>query len=115
MRRWGPVRHQLLEVFTALASLLGGLLAKAQKSLLSALREAHATTPESAVDIPLGNPFRAWQLRRLLKFGAIQTAPGGLYLDESVWQLYRERRRHRAFVLLAAVLLLAAGAWWSGR
>jgi hypothetical protein len=108
-----PVRHQLLEVFTALISLLGGLLAKAQTSLLRTLREAQATTPEAAVEVPLGNPFRAWQLRRLLKFGVVQAAPGGLYLDESVWQLYRRHRRHRVFFLVTAVLLLAGWVWWS--
>jgi hypothetical protein len=58
---------------------------------------------------------KAWQLRRLLKFGAIQAAPGGIYLDESVWQLYRKHRRKRALVGLAAILMLWAWAWWAGR
>jgi hypothetical protein len=109
------VRHQILEIATALLGLLTGLLGKAQSTLLRTLRDAHATAPEAAVPFETGNPFKAWQLRRLLKFGAIQEAPGGLYLDESVWQLYRQHRRRRALVALAAVLVVWAWAWWSGR
>ena len=109
------MRHQILEILTALLTLLTGAIGQAQKSLLRTLRDAHATAPEAAVPFETENLLKAWQLRRLLKFGAIQPAPGGLYLDESVWRLYRQHRRRRALVGLAAVLVLVAWAWGSGK
>jgi hypothetical protein len=109
------VRHQNLEIATALLSLLTGVMASAQKSLLDTLRDAHATEPDAAIVVETRNPVKAWQLRRFLKFGALQEAPDGIYLDESVWQLYRKHRRKRALVALAAVLVLWAWAWWAGR
>jgi hypothetical protein len=109
------VRHQILEIFTALLSLLTGAMATVEKSLLRTLRDAHATEPDVAIVVETRNPVKAWQIRRLLKFGALHPAPGGIYLDESVWQLYRKNRRKRALFGLAAVLVLWAWAWWAGR
>ncbi len=109
------MRHQILEIVTALLTLLTGAMAAAQKSVLDTLRDAHATEPGTAIAVETRNPVKAWQLRRLLKFGALQAAPGGIYLDESVWQLYRKHRRKRGLVILAAVLVLWAWAWWAGR
>jgi len=110
------VRHQILEVLIVLLGVLARVPARAERSLLRTLRRAHATAPESAVAVPLGNPLKDWKIRRLMKFGAIQATAGGLlYLDESVWQLYRQHRRRRALPILAVALLIVGALWWAQR
>jgi hypothetical protein len=96
----------LLQIFRVVPMLLAVAILRTDRRLIGRLREGGATSPERAVGLGDLNPLGDWRLRRLASEGAVHTSGDGRYsFDEAGYAAYRSRRRRRAFVVLAVLLL----------
>jgi hypothetical protein len=102
----------LLSLVAGLAWILALALIAAERRIVRRLRRAGALTPENAIPIAPRSALTRFRLGRLLRSGAVVTAPGGLYyLDPAAFALYRGRRRRRAFILISSALAIGAIFW----
>jgi len=82
---------------------------RAERRIVDHLRAEGATSPERAVvlhDLPFVAERR---LQRLLSAQVVREAPGGYWLDESMYAGYRSDRRALALVMLAIATTTAIG------
>lgn len=71
------------------------------------LRDAGATSPDTAQPVTTSHPLDGRALDRLLGAGAVREAgPGRYWLDVAGYGAYRGARRKRALVVLAVGLVV---------
>jgi hypothetical protein len=98
-----------LQLFPPLAVIVAVAMTRTDRKLLARLRDAQATSPDSALMLDTLSGFAAMRLRRLTDGGAVVATPDGRhFLDEEGWQHYRSERRRRALGAIAVVLFAGA-------
>lgn len=95
------------------ASAIAAASMRAGKRIVHTLREAHATTPETAVVLAEGRLITRGALRRLIRGGAvIDTGSGTYWLDEAGYAEMKKLRTSRIILSLfgAAALIIVVAA-----
>jgi hypothetical protein len=101
----------MLQLLRVLAPLLAVFIIRTDRRLI---RDLTGSSREQPVLLPHLNWLARWRLQRLSSVGAIVEAPAGsgsFFLDSEGWQRYRVRRRKRAAIVLAIVLLVVLALW----
>jgi hypothetical protein len=82
-------------------------LSRAERRLIEGLRRAGAVNAGAARPLePRG--FQIGRLEKLVESGVIhEAAPGVYYVDETVYERYRQSKRLGVLAVVAAVLLVA--------
>lgn len=103
-------------IVALVAVIVGGTIRKTERSIIDALEDAGAVTPENAIDLPLSGWLKQQLFRRLLNGGAVsETADQKRYLNVVGYAAYRNRRRLRALVAVGLVALIALYFYYRSR
>lgn len=82
-------------------------LSRAERRLIEGLRGAGAVNAGAARPLE-ARGFEVARLQNLVEAGVIlEAAPGLYYVDESVYERYRQRKRIGLLAILAVLLLVA--------
>ncbi len=80
-----------------------------QNALIRFFNEAGAVDPEHAISIAEFNIRRSYVFERMVSRGVfIESEPGKFYLDSVMVPVFVRKRRNRALIALALVLLALA-------
>ena len=97
-----------VHVLTPALILFVAVMTRLERRLVAKLRDAHAISPDQAVDLGPVRGLAGLRLQRLLDSGAVVALPDGRsYLDEDQWGAFRHERRRRAASV--AVVVAMAG------
>jgi len=89
--------------------LLAALVLRTDRSIVSQLRNAKATSVETASQVRLPPAIGRWRLRRLSSIGALVVVESGrFFLREDKYADYQRRRKQKALLVAGVVLLLLA-------
>jgi len=89
--------------------LLAALVLRTDRSIVSQLRNAKATSVETASQVRVPPAIGHWRLRRLSSIGALVVVESGrFFLREDRYAHYQRQRRHRVW-LVSGILLLLLG------
>ena len=78
-----------------------------ERRLVRELRIRGALSPQTAAPLEITMPVQRWRLSRLMSQGVIrETSPSMRYLDEEGYRAHRRRRRMRALIASATVIIL---------
>lgn len=89
---------------------------KAERRVIQSLREAGATSSETAAELRSKNLLQRGALRRLVGQGAVRKTGSTYWLDEAAYARMTQRRREAARLILicavGAAIVLAILALW---
>ncbi len=95
------------------ASVAAVIIAK-ERRVVNTFRDAGAMSPANARTTQDVGIVENIGFRRLRDHEVIREAnPGFYYLDEPVWEAVRRTRRRLVLALLAIVLMVGTGVYWS--
>lgn len=86
------------------AAVIAAAAMRAEREIVAHLRSRRATSPELATDLPPLRRVGERRLQRLVDARVVREAPGGFWLDETVYASYRADRRSAKVVLFVALL-----------
>jgi hypothetical protein len=104
----------LFRVLAFLPLLAAAKLRREERQLVQWFRARGALDRERAATLRVDGAIRTWVYERLVRNGAIKSVGDRVYLEESGYTAFLRRRRHRAVVVLALVLLGLAMAMFRG-
>jgi len=96
---------QLLRALTVLPIVVVAKIRREERRLVEWFRARGALDAERAVTLTGTDRIAGWVHRRLQNAGAIRAAGARYYFDESSYAAFRARRRQRAMIVLACLLV----------
>jgi hypothetical protein len=99
---------QLLRPLAFLPIIVVAKIRRDERRLVEWFRARGALDAERAVTLKATDGIAGWLHRRLQNAGVIRAAGARYYFDESSYAIFRARRRRRATVVLASVLVAIA-------
>ena len=104
-----------VQLLAVIRMTLAGAVRRSERRAIARLREAGADTAERAIVLETRRPLSGCAHHRLVRSGGLQPAGNDRYYwHEAAYDAYRSRRRTRALVLMALLLIGIAILYFRG-
>jgi hypothetical protein len=104
-----------LQLLAFVPMALAAAVRRSERRAITRLRDAGANTAERAIILESGRPLAGFAHQRLERAGVAQPAGNDrYYLNEAAYDAYRGRRRKRAMVIVALLMMGIAILYFRG-